>query len=75
MVHRIRANRTPLLIRTPWTLFLMHYGHFWHRSMHAVFWGKYLPKMTIEPKQKFLNFNRTRALYLRGYGNYIAKEY
>ena len=44
-----------------------------NRANFIVFWGKNLPKMTIVQKQKFLNFNRTPALYLRRYGNIARK--
>ena len=60
--YRILSNRIPILIRTFCIIFSKRL------SKITVFLGQILPKKTIVQWQKILNFNRTPAFYMRGYG-------
>ena len=65
--YRILSNRTLILIRTPGVTFCIIFSK--RLSKITVFLGQILPKKTIVQWQKILNFNRTPAFYMRGYGS------
>ena len=68
IVYRIRAYRTPLLIRTQgdtlWSFLAKN------RRKNIVFSDDFRPKLTIVRGLKVQKFNKTPAFYLRGYGMY-----
>ena len=67
-IYRIRAYRTPLLIRTPWDTLWSFFAAFCPKF--TIFSDKKLPKMTRVGGLNLVNFNRTPAFYMRGYGIY-----
>ena len=64
--YRIRADRTPLLIRTPWSILWSFLATFCLKII--VVWDKKWPKMTMVGCLKIRKFNKTPVFYLPGYG-------
>ena len=65
--YRIRANRTPLLIRAPGFALCSFSAK--NRRKITVFSDDFRTKMTIVRGLNVQKFNRTQPFYLRGYGN------
>ena len=74
--YRIRANRTPLLIRKPGYTFLWHtLVRFCEKlSKIAIFFGRFISKLTNVHNKKIIYFNRKPAFYLGGFGMQFASK-
>jgi hypothetical protein len=76
LIYHIRANRTPLLNKTPGDTFWAHYGHFRQKiGEKLVFSDENLPKLTLVGGLKTQQFNRTPAFYWRGYDRYFYLKF